>query len=210
MKRTGTLKVDVQFIPWLKAPTDGLTSTSSNERTPVLDFTLNKDGVSQDLARDLELKFRRLPKGASPGVLDWAELTSTLADLSTVAVDNIVSKAQSLGVRSSGGSSDGADVGAVDSTDERSVEVAVETSQTSSEHQPVSSELQHDNISDREERILDLEIFKRHHRISNGIVDGSHLSQICSLDNGDTDTQACVWADFEDKVVRIKLENISS
>lgn len=183
---------------------------SSNERTPALDFTLNKDGVSQDLARDLELKFRRLPKGASPGLLDWAELTSTLADLSTVAVDNIVPKAQSVGVGSSGGSSDGADVGAVDSTDERSVEVEVETSQTSSEHQPVSSALQHDNISDREERILDLEIFKRHHRISNGIVDGSHLSQICSLDNGDTDTQACVWADFEDKVVRIKVENASS
>ena len=200
MKRTGTLKVDVQFIPWLKAPSNGLTSTSSNERTPVLDFTLNKDGVSQDLARDLELKFRRLPTGASPGLLDWAELTSTLADLSIAAVDNIVSKAQEIGVVSNGGGSEGADEGAIDGDENKAVEV--ETSLMSSEHPPVSAALQHDDISDREERIRDLEVFKRHHRISNGIVDGSHLSQICSLDNADTDTQACVWADLEDKVVR--------
>lgn len=193
----------MQFIPWLKAPSDSLTSTSSNDRTPVLDFTLSKDGVSQDLARDLELKFRRLPTGASPGLLDWAELTSTLADLSTVAVDNKVSRAKGLGVEKSGG---GGDVGATDGTKssavEAEVEVEVKTSQVSSDSPPISSISQQDDVSDRVQRILDLETFKRHHRISNGIVDGSHYSQICSLDNADTDTQACVWADFEDKVVR--------
>lgn len=194
----------MQFIPWLKAPSDGLTSTYSNDRTPALDFTLSKDGVSQDLARDLELKFRRLPTGASPGLLDWAELTSTLADLSTVAVDNKVSRAKGVGVEKSGDAGDAGDVGATDVTKSSAVqvEVGVKTSQISSDSPPISSISQQDDVSDRVQRILDLETFKRHHRISNGIVDGSHYSQICSLDNADTDTQACVWADFEDKVVR--------
>ena len=95
--------MNVQFIPWLpfsnqdegskynekyNEKNDNNYSNSKgdrnkifkkmNENRPILDFSLHKDGVSQDLARDLELKFRRLPSGASPGLLDWAELTSKL------------------------------------------------------------------------------------------------------------------------------------
>lgn len=107
MKRTGTLKVNVQFIPWVpfknqapKIPAKRFNKNSifNNEKDnvgnkiyrdnkedideienkPILDFFLSKDGVSQALARDLELKFRRLPSGSSPGLVDWAELTSNL------------------------------------------------------------------------------------------------------------------------------------
>ena len=86
-KRTGTLSVNVQFIPWLpcdkgaitsQIPSKNLDSNSRLQGNLDLDFTKHRDGISQATARDLEMKFRRLPSGASPGVLDWAELTSSL------------------------------------------------------------------------------------------------------------------------------------
>jgi hypothetical protein len=86
MTRTGTLKVDVQFIPWSTGINKDLQEGVANileglyqkSDGPLLDFSFDPKGLNQELAKDLEQQFRRLPKGASPGVLDWAELTSTL------------------------------------------------------------------------------------------------------------------------------------
>lgn len=168
LKRTGTLKVDVQFIPWLSNQ-----NQSSRSSTPALDFTLQRDGVSQELAKDLDLKFRKLPSGASPGLLDWAELTSTLATQMRSSPAAIVS---ALRVDSSNvitGNSD---------RDIDSSESQVGTANRGSEGESA-------------------EEMRRHHRMARGLSEGRNLAQICSLDNAETDTQASIWADFARKQV---------
>jgi hypothetical protein len=199
LKRTGTLKVDVQFIPWLSNQ-----NQSSRSSEPALDFTLQRDGVSQALARDLDLKFRKLPSGASPGLLDWAELTSTLATQ----------------LRSSGpGPRPSAAASAIVSTNLSNSAGALETDDTSNIGKvqnlhpavmngntdigpaaPSSIESQVDTAEQGAEGET-AEEMRRHHRMARGISEGRHLAQICSLDNAETDTQASIWADFARKQV---------
>lgn len=168
LKRTGTLKVDVQFIPWLSSQ-----NQSSRSSTPALDFTLQRDGVSQELAKDLDLKFRKLPSGASPGLLDWAELTSTLAAQMRSSPAAIVSALRVDSSNVIAGNSD---------RDIDSSESQVGTTNRGSEGESA-------------------EEMRRHHRMARGLSEGRNLAQICSLDNAETDTQASIWADFARKQV---------
>ena len=41
--------------------------------------------------------------------------------------------------------------------------------------------------------------------MSKGIIEGRHLSQICCLDNEETDTQASIWADFTHRQVSLDI-----
>ena len=201
-KRTGTLSVNVQFIPWLpcdkgaitsQIPSKNLDSNSrlqgnldSNSRLQGnldLDFTKHRDGISQATARDLEMKFRRLPSGASPGVLDWAELTSSLMGRLRTKGKKLVKKSLKNQMRKA-------------LEDEKEKEVEEKEEKEKEEEQSRRYE---------EEK----EVEERHHRLASGIIEGRHLSQICCLDNAQTDTQASIWADFTNKQVRLPSEGLS-
>jgi hypothetical protein len=199
LKRTGTLKVDVQFIPWLSNQ-----NQSSRSSEPALDFTLQRDGVSHALARDLDLKFRKLPSGASPGLLDWAELTSTLAtQLRSSGLGSRPSAAASAIVSTDLSNSAGAlerddssNIGMV-----QNLHPAVMNGKTDiGPAAPSSIESQVDTANQGAEGET-AEEMRRHHRMARGISEGRHLAQICSLDNAETDTQASIWADFARKQV---------
>lgn len=180
MKRTGTLKVDVQFIPWLQNP------DKSPGSIPALDFTLQREGVSQALARDLDLQFRRLPSGASPGLLDWAELTSTLA--TQIRYANPAASRNALERDDSSSSPTIQNLNPEVISGDSDVVVASTSEGTGdSSNKPTESETYAE--------------IQRHHRMARGISEGRHLAQICSLDNADTDTQASIWADFKRKQV---------
>ena len=191
-KRTGTLSVNVQFIPWLpcdkgaitsQIPSKNLDSNSRLQGNLDLDFTKHRDGISQATARDLEMKFRRLPSGASPGVLDWAELTSSLMGRLRTKGKKLVKKSLKNQMRKA-------------LEDEKEKEVEEKEEKEKEEEQSRRYE---------EEK----EVEERHHRLASGIIEGRHLSQICCLDNAQTDTQASIWADFTNKQVRLPSEGLS-
>lgn len=238
LKRTGTLKVDVRFIPWLPPSKDRSRALSG---PAVLDFSLSKDGVTQTLAKDLELQFRRLPKGASPGILDWAELTSSLKTrfksnrklklkLKPREASKAASSSQTYEMVVDGSSSDGgkspendktimveSNTAGKDVTKSKEFADLMDTVTTTNDlinkeeemkgaaniNKEEANDKDKDKEVDKEEDEEDegAEEEDRHHRLSCGIIEGFNLSQICSLDNGDTDTQASVWADFARKQV---------
>ena len=219
----------MRFIPWLP-PSKDRSHTSSGPA--VLDFSLSKEGITQSLAKDLELQFRRLPKGASPGVLDWAELTSSLKSryksnkklklkLKPREALKAASSSQTYEMVVDGGSSDGgatsesdkiivvgSGASGKDVTKSKEFVDLLDTVTTTNKLINKEEELKEaavdgkekGNGKDEDEDETD-EIRERHHRLSNGIIEGFNLSQICSLDNAETDTQASVWADFTRKQV---------
>ena len=134
--------------------------------------------MSQELAKDLDLKFRKLPSGASPGLLDWAELTSTLAAQMRSSPAAIVSASRVDSSNVITGNSD------------RDIDPAA----------AVSSESQV-GTANRGAEGETAEEMRRHHRMARGLSEGRNLAQICSLDNAETDTQASIWADFARKQV---------
>jgi hypothetical protein len=223
LKRTGTLKVDVQFIPWLPPSKDRVLSGPA-----VLDFSLSKDGITQTLAKDLELKFRRLPKGASPGVLDWAELTSQLktrfksskklklklkpreavSPASSQTYDMVVDSNNEGEANPDKERKIMIDPGETGEDVKKSKEFVdlMETVTTTNKLISKAEEMRDAVVGFVEKKMegngdnID-ETRERHHRLSSGIIEGFNLSQICSLDNAETDTQASVWADFNRKQV---------
>ena len=178
--------MNVQFIPWLPYDKEAKKTLDINSRPQGdldLDFTKHRDGISQATARDLEMKFRRLPSGASPGVLDWAELTSTLMGRLRVRSKKLLRKSlkKKLG------------------KDQETKEKEKEEKEGKEEEEKRSR---------RYEEAKEVE--ERHHRLASGIIEGRHLSQICCLDNAETDTQASIWADFTNKQVRHLIFHIIS
>ena len=187
LKRTGTLQLDVRFVPWAttnKESSTSTTSTSVTERgssttttitttstttttttttettsspstSSSLNFALHPEGITEEEAQQMELIFRGLPKGASPGLLDWAQLTRS------VVYDQTKETAVS-----------------VQDNHLSSTTTATTTTTTSI---PQKHKYKHPT-----------------HRLSCGLA-GSHLAQICSLDCEDTDTQASIWADYRPK-----------
>ena len=188
-KRTGTLSVNVQFIPWLPYDKEAKKNLDINSRPQGdldLDFTKHRDGISQATARDLEMKFRRLPSGASPGVLDWAELTSTLMGRLRVRSKKLLRKSL-----------------------KKNLDKDQETKEKEKEEKEEKEK--EENEEKRSRRYEEAkEVEERHHRLASGIIEGRHLSQICCLDNAETDTQASIWADFTNKQVRHLIFHIIS
>ena len=86
LKRTGTVQVDVRFVPWSTSssisPTAGPTPTPKSGE--LLDFAMHPDGLSDAEASEMEKSFRRLPTGASPGLADWPALTRAVVRDSAV------------------------------------------------------------------------------------------------------------------------------
>ena len=76
LKRTGTLEVDVRFVPWAR---DGAGERSSGEGEG-LDFAWGAEGLTDAEARLMQRSFRALPRGASPGLVDWPALTQTVVN----------------------------------------------------------------------------------------------------------------------------------
>ena len=213
----------MQFIPWLPPSTDRVLSGSA-----VLDFSLSKDGITQSLAKDLELQFRRLPKGASPGILDWAELTTKLKTRfksnkklklklkPREAVSSASSQTYDMVVDSNleGESNPEKERKIMIESGEKGEDVKkskefvdlMDTVTTTNKLINKAEEMK-DAVFDFVEKKMERndddsdETKERHHRLSSGIIEGFNLSQICSLDNAETDTQASVWADFNRKQV---------
>ena len=228
----------MRFIPWLPPSKDRSRTLSG---PAVLDFSLSKDGITQTLAKDLELQFRRLPKGASPGILDWAELTSSLKTrfksnrklklkLKPREASKAASSSQTYEMVVDGSSTDGGKspqndktimvgTGTAGKDVKKSKEFAdfMDTVTTTNDLINKEEEMKGATDNNKEEAMnKDKEVEKeddeedesntekeRHDRMSCGIIEGFNLSQICSLDNADTDTQASVWADFTRKQVRL-------
>lgn len=216
--------MDVQFIPWLPPSKDRVLSGPA-----VLDFSLSKDGITQTLAKDLELQFRRLPKGASPGVLDWAELTSQLKTRfkSNKKLKLKLKPREAVSPASSQTYDMVVDVNKEgENNPDKERKIMIEPGETG-ENVKKSKEFVDlmDTVTTTNKLINKAEEMKdavvgfvekkmegndddsdepgeRHHRLSCGIIEGFNLSQICSLDNAETDTQASVWADFNKKQVR--------
>lgn len=149
--------------------------------------------MSQALAKDLDLKFRKLPSGASPGLLDWAELTSTLA----TQLKSSRSAAGADGSASALKGGDSSDAGTIQNLHPAVINIDRDTERDRDNVVASSGDIvSEDSEGDTAEEI------RRHHRIARGISEGRHLAQICFLDNAETDTQASIWADFARKQVR--------
>ena len=76
LKRTGTLEVDVRFVPWARDGNGGGESGGGEG----LDFALRAEGVTEAEARLMQRSFRALPRGASPGLVDWPALTQAVVN----------------------------------------------------------------------------------------------------------------------------------
>lgn len=234
----------MRFIPWLPPSKDRSRTLSG---PAVLDFSLSKDGVTQTLAKDLELQFRRLPKGASPGILDWAELTNSLKTrfksnrklklkLKPREASKAASSSQTYEMVVDGSSIDGGKSPENDKTimvesstagkdvtkskefadlmntvtmtndlinKEEEMKGAADNIKEEASDKNMDKEKDKQVVEEEKEEDESSEEKDRHHRLSCGIIEGFNLSQICSLDNGDTDTQASVWADFARKQVSL-------
>jgi hypothetical protein len=158
--------------------------------------------VSQALAKDLDLKFRKLPSGASPGLLDWAELTSTLATQlrSSGPSPRAAAGATVSTIMSASGCALERDDSSNIVTGQNLHPAVMNGNEDIDPAAPSSIESQIHTANQGTEGEI-AEEMRRHHRMARGISEGRHLAQICSLDNAETDTQASIWADFARKQV---------